>query len=75
MVLIPSICPETYSYTTSEAIYSGYPCISFDIGAPAERIKKHNAGFVIKEISAKSLMKMIKKIVDDRSLLLNKRLM
>ena len=75
MVLIPSICPETYSYTTSESIYSGYPTISFDIGAPAERIKKYNAGFIIEKISAESLMEIIERILKDKSLLLNRRLM
>lgn len=47
LVLIPSICPETFSYTTSEAIASGYPVAAFDLGAPAERIKRLQAGWVV----------------------------
>jgi len=35
----PSICPETYCYSLSHAINAGLPCISFDIGAQAERLK------------------------------------
>lgn len=47
LVLIPSIWPETFSYTTSEAIASGYPVAAFDLGAPAERIKRLQAGWVV----------------------------
>lgn len=47
--LIPSIWPETYSYTTEEVMQLGYPIIVFDIGAPAERVKKYELGHVIKE--------------------------
>ena len=47
LVLIPSIGPETFSYTASEAIASGYPVAAFDLGAPAERIKRLQAGWVV----------------------------
>lgn len=46
--LIPSICPETFSYTTDEIIQMGYPLIVFDIGAPAERVQKYQLGTVVK---------------------------
>ena len=39
--------PETYSYTLNEAIASGIPVLSFDIGAGAERIKKYGFGWTI----------------------------
>ena len=39
--------PETYSYTINEAIASGIPVLSFDIGAGAERIKKYKFGWTI----------------------------
>ena len=41
------IWPETYSYTLNEAVSAGIPVLSFDIGAGAERVKKHNLGWVI----------------------------
>ena len=44
IVLIPSICPETYSYTVSEAIYSGYKVLAFNMGAPADRIRETGMG-------------------------------
>lgn len=38
-ILIPSICAETYSYTTSIALRTGLPVFVFDIGAPSERLR------------------------------------
>lgn len=46
--LIPSIWPETYSYTTDEIMQLGYPITVFDLGAPAERVKLYEKGRVIK---------------------------
>ena len=54
--LIPSIWPETFSYTTEEIMTMGLPIMSFDIGAPAERIKKYKKGLIIPEISAKAVI-------------------
>lgn len=67
-VLIPSIAPETFSYTTSEAMLMGYPVICFDLGAPAERIKKFGCGLVIEDISVKGLISAIDKIVQQPQL-------
>ena len=72
IVLIPSICFETYSYTTSEAIYSGYPVISFNIGAPAERIKRYGCGWVINEMSSSAILSLLEKLLADKKQLLNK---
>jgi len=46
--LIPSIWPETFSYTTDEIMQMGYPLIVFDIGAPAERVRGYKLGVVTK---------------------------
>jgi len=46
--LIPSIWPETFSYTTDEIMQLGYPLTVFDLGAPAERVKNYELGRVIK---------------------------
>lgn len=45
--LIPSIWPETYSYTTDEIMQLGYPITVFNLGAPAERVKLYEKGRVI----------------------------
>lgn len=47
LVCILSLWPETYSYTATEAIASGVPVVSFDLGAIKERIEKNNLGFTI----------------------------
>ena len=46
-VLIPSIWPETFSYTTEEAIKMGMPVAVFDLGAPAERVKNYSKGIIL----------------------------
>lgn len=50
IVFIPSIWPETFSYTTSEAMMMGLPVACFDMGAPAERVKKYEKGLIIEKI-------------------------
>lgn len=60
IVSIPSIWPETFSYTTSESILSGYPVISFDIGAGAERIRQYDLGWCIEEVSVDALYEQIR---------------
>ena len=47
MAFLPSIWPETWSYTLSQAWEAGLPVLSFDIGAPAERIRANGKGWVI----------------------------
>ena len=47
VVLVPSRFPETYCYTASEALLSGYPVLSFDMGAQSVRIAKHDCGWVL----------------------------
>lgn len=41
------ICPETYSYTTNEAVAAGIPVLSLDLGAGAKRVKKYNLGWIL----------------------------
>lgn len=56
VIFIPSIWPETFSYTTSEAISMNIPVACFDIGAPAARVKKYRHGIVISKIDAKTAL-------------------
>lgn len=56
IVFIASIWPETFSYTTEEAIKMGMKVAAFDLGAPAERLKKYDKGIIIPEISAESAL-------------------
>ena len=53
---IPSVCPETYSYTTDEVMQLGYPLYVFNIGAPAERVLNYPLGRVIQFNEWKSIV-------------------
>ena len=66
LVFIPSIWPETFSYTTEEAINMGVAVACFNIGAPAERNKD---GCIIADISAKSALEEINSCLTKRKLL------
>lgn len=58
--LIPSIWPETFSYTTEEVMRMGMPVMCFNIGAPAERVSKYSKGIVIPQMSADAVLEGIK---------------
>ncbi|MEM8881434.1 MAG: glycosyltransferase [Pseudomonadota bacterium] len=45
--LIPSIWPETFSYTTHEALLTGLPVLAFDIGAQGEAVAKAANGIAV----------------------------
>lgn len=51
LVCIFSICPETYSYTFTEAISAGIPVLGIDLGAIGERIKENGLGWLIKPVT------------------------
>lgn len=60
-----SIWPETYSYTLTETIASGKPVLCYNLGAVAERVKRYNLGWVVKDKSEESVMKAIEDIAND----------
>jgi GT2 family glycosyltransferase len=47
LVFLPSIWPETWCFTLSEAWDAGLQVVAFDIGAPAERIRSHGGGTLL----------------------------
>jgi GT2 family glycosyltransferase/glycosyltransferase involved in cell wall biosynthesis len=47
LALLPSICPETWCFTLTEAWRAGLAAVAFDIGAPAERIRRTGRGTVL----------------------------
>jgi GT2 family glycosyltransferase len=44
VVWLPSISPESYSYTLSIALQAGRPVLAFDIGAIARRLREYGLG-------------------------------
>lgn len=59
--LVPSICPETYSYTTSEIMSMDMPIGVFQIGAPAERVRHYKKGLILKSEDPKYILEEISK--------------
>ncbi len=72
VVVIPSVCPETFSYTTSEAMLSGYPVITFNLGAPAERVRRFDGGWVVAPMTSNGILQVLKRIVKKRHEILEK---
>jgi GT2 family glycosyltransferase/glycosyltransferase involved in cell wall biosynthesis len=55
--LFPSQCPETYSYTLTEAMATGLPIIATDIGAFRERLARYpSAKMIPHDISGANLV-------------------
>lgn len=64
LFFIPSIWPETFSYTTSEIMSMHMPVAVFPIGAPVERVKYYEKGLVLKETDAKSALKELQEFAE-----------
>jgi glycosyltransferase involved in cell wall biosynthesis len=54
--LMPSICPETFSYVTHELMSLNLPIVSFDFGAPAERLVNYRLGRVVPWVTSAKLL-------------------
>ena len=52
LIFIPSVWPETFSYTAQEAIEMGMPVAVFNLGAPAERVKNYSKGLIVEKMDA-----------------------
>lgn len=65
IVFIPSIWPETFSYTSEEAMKMQLPIAVFDLGAPAERVKLYERGIILQskdpEYMVRTICKYFKK--------------
>lgn len=72
LTITSSICPETFSYTTAEAMFSGYPVITFDIGAPAERVRRYNGGWILESVNSTSILQLLKQLLNNRNEILEK---
>lgn len=57
--LLPSICPETFSFVTDEYMAMRMPVAVFPIGAPSERVAGYADGLVISRIDAATAVREI----------------
>jgi len=74
MVMIPSQWPETFCYTASEALLLGYPVLCFDVGAQADRIRRNNCGWVVKEPFVENAVAEIRTILANPDMVSEKSL-
>ncbi len=65
--IIPSIWPETFSYTAEEVMQMQMPLIVFDLGAPAERVRNYVHGSVVGERTATALLDHVCTVQQRRS--------
>ncbi len=57
--VIPSIWPETFSYTAEEVMKMHMPLAVFDLGAPAERVQSYDKGMIVREMTATAMLDQI----------------
>ncbi len=57
--IIPSIWPETFSYTAEEVMKMHMPLAVFDLGAPAERVKNYDKGMIVHEMTATAMLDQV----------------
>ena len=50
--LMPSICPETFSYVTQEMMATGLPIITFNLGGQAQFISGYIHGSVVQSVNS-----------------------
>lgn len=56
LVLLPSICPETFSFVAHETVAMGLPLVTLDLGAPADLARAHPLGHVAGDDSGPALL-------------------
>ena len=65
--IVPSIWPETFSYTTHEALATGMPVYVFDLGAQADAARKAKNGYVLPYNSGARLAETFLDAIKDTS--------
>lgn len=64
LVIVPSICPETFSITTKELTLIGVPVVTFDLGAQEELASNYDKGYILQLKSKVPVYDRLKKIKD-----------
>ncbi len=64
VVAILSIWPETYCYTFDEALACGIPIVATPLGGPAERLRRHDCGWLVDSLTVPAVMRTLQHVVD-----------
>lgn len=59
LFFISSIYPETFSFTTQEAMEMGMPVACLPLGAPAERVMRYENGLVLSHMDAPAVLQQL----------------
>ncbi len=68
VVVLPSICPESFSFVIREANILGLPVIASRIGAIPEAVKEGQNGLLFEPGNVNELRKCMLRFIEDRSL-------
>lgn len=69
VLVVPSICYETYSFVVHEALASEVPVIVSNLGGMAEQVQSGLNGFTFQAGDRQELQAIMQKIVDDPTIL------
>lgn len=58
-----SVVPETFSYVTQELMMMQLPVVCFDIGAPADRVRRYEKGRVVMEMTPAAVWSAIEELM------------
>ncbi|HKV83481.1 MAG TPA: glycosyltransferase, partial [Ktedonobacterales bacterium] len=67
VMVIPSVAPETYSFTLTESWLAGTPAVVGPIGAPAERVVATGAGLVMPDYQIETFVSALRSLASDRA--------
>ena len=72
-ILIPSIWPETFCHTLTEAWANGIPVLATNLGALKERIETHGGGWLLEPHDSQEWWKILNQCLEDPDVLKSKR--
>jgi glycosyltransferase involved in cell wall biosynthesis len=67
VALFTSLCPETFSFTLSEAWCAGIPAIAPRLGALGERVEQTGFGWLVEPYSAEAVVELLRRLTRDRA--------
>jgi GT2 family glycosyltransferase/glycosyltransferase involved in cell wall biosynthesis len=67
VALLPSLWPETFSYTLSECWMAGLPVLASNLGAIGERIQNSGAGWLLPDLEQSTILNELLRLHQDHA--------